>query len=107
MAQARAIGAVATDRFRRRRALLKIAWRTLMPSPERDPNPRGNSGCIETVYLSLGSNLGDRAAQIAQAVELLDAHGMRLVRESSLYETEPLDLLDQGWFLNCVIEAET
>jgi 2-amino-4-hydroxy-6-hydroxymethyldihydropteridine diphosphokinase len=78
-----------------------------MPSPERDANPSDNSGSAKTVYLSLGSNLGDRAAQIAQAVELLGAQGMRLVRQSSLYETEPLDLPDQGWFLNCVIEAET
>jgi 2-amino-4-hydroxy-6-hydroxymethyldihydropteridine diphosphokinase len=78
-----------------------------MASHERDRNPRVNSGSIKTVYLSLGANLGDRAAQIARAVELLGAHGMHLARESSLYETEPLDVRDQGWFLNCVIEAET
>jgi 2-amino-4-hydroxy-6-hydroxymethyldihydropteridine diphosphokinase len=78
-----------------------------MASRERDPDPRVNSGSIKTVYLSLGSNLGDRAAQITRAVELLGTHGVRLVRESSLYETEPVDLRDQGWFLNCVIEAET
>jgi 2-amino-4-hydroxy-6-hydroxymethyldihydropteridine diphosphokinase len=107
MAQERPIGAVATSRFRHGRALPKIAWRTLMPSPERDPNPGDNSESIKTVYLSLGSNLEDRAGQIAQAVEQLGAQGMRLVRQSSLYETETLDLLDQGWFLNCVIEAKT
>ena len=32
---------------------------------------------------------------------------MRVLRESSLYETEPVDLLEQPWFLNCVLEAET
>ena len=62
---------------------------------------------MRTVYLSLGANLGDRAAQVARAVEQLGAHDVCLLRESSLYETEPLDVRDQGWFLNCVVEAET
>lgn len=59
------------------------------------------------VYLSLGSNLGDRAGNIARAVQALPAHGVRVVRESSLYETEPLEIDSEGWFLNSVVEAET
>ncbi len=60
-----------------------------------------------TVYLSLGSNVGDRAAQIARAVETLAAAGVRVLRQSSLYATEPVDFETQSWFLNCVVEAET
>ena len=59
------------------------------------------------IYLSLGSNVGDRAAHLARAVEALDAAGVRVLRQSSLYATEPVDLPTQGWFLNCVLEAET
>jgi 2-amino-4-hydroxy-6-hydroxymethyldihydropteridine diphosphokinase len=62
---------------------------------------------VTTVYLSLGSNLGDRAENIARAIDALASHGVRVTRQSSLYETEPVDVTDQGWFLNSVIEAET
>jgi 2-amino-4-hydroxy-6-hydroxymethyldihydropteridine diphosphokinase len=62
---------------------------------------------MTTVYLSLGSNIGDRAKNIASAIELLNARGLRVARESSLYETEPLEIRDQPWFLNCAIEAQT
>ncbi len=60
-----------------------------------------------TVYLSLGSNLGDRAAHIEQALSLLGEKNVRIVKRSSFYETEPLEFLDQGWFLNIAAEAET
>ncbi|MGB0033880.1 MAG: 2-amino-4-hydroxy-6-hydroxymethyldihydropteridine diphosphokinase [Candidatus Acidiferrales bacterium] len=62
---------------------------------------------MTTIYLSLGSNMGDRAQNIARAVEALRAHGVRVTRQSSLYEAEPVELREQAWFLNCVIEAET
>jgi 2-amino-4-hydroxy-6-hydroxymethyldihydropteridine diphosphokinase len=62
---------------------------------------------MSTVYLSLGSNLGDRAQNIARAVQALGARGVRVTRQSSLYETEPVDVRGGGWFLNGVIEAET
>lgn len=61
----------------------------------------------KTIYLSLGSNVGDRAAHIARAIDALDAAGVRVLRQSSLYSTEPVDLRTQSWFLNCVLEAET
>ncbi len=65
---------------------------------------------VKTVYLSLGSNVGDRAAQIARAVKALAAAGVRVARRSSLYATEPVPAAagrTQRWFLNCVLEAET
>ncbi len=59
------------------------------------------------IYLSLGSNLGDRAAKIASGIAALGAAGIRVLRQSSLYETEPVDFFTQNWFLNNVVEAET
>jgi len=63
-------------------------------------------GYKKIAYLSLGANLGDRAGQIAQALALLEESGVRVVRRSALYETEPMDA-PQPWFLNCVVEVET
>jgi len=62
---------------------------------------------MSTVYLSLGSNLGDREKNIARAIAMLRERGVRVKRESSLYETEPIDVRGAGWFLNGAIEAET
>jgi 2-amino-4-hydroxy-6-hydroxymethyldihydropteridine diphosphokinase len=59
------------------------------------------------VYLSLGSNLGEREANLRAAIAALAGVGVRVGRVSSIYETEPVDYLEQGWFLNCVVEAET
>jgi 2-amino-4-hydroxy-6-hydroxymethyldihydropteridine diphosphokinase len=59
------------------------------------------------VYLSLGSNLGDREKNLRQAIAALPQTGARAIRVSSFYETEPVDYTDQPWFLNCVVEAET
>jgi 2-amino-4-hydroxy-6-hydroxymethyldihydropteridine diphosphokinase len=62
---------------------------------------------MTTAYLSLGSNIGDRAGNIARAVAALPEHGARVVKTSSLYETEPVEMREQEWFLNCVVEVET
>jgi 2-amino-4-hydroxy-6-hydroxymethyldihydropteridine diphosphokinase len=62
---------------------------------------------MKTIYLSLGSNLGDRANNLVRAVETLAERGVRIVRQSSIYETEPVDVRAQSWFLNCVVEART
>jgi 2-amino-4-hydroxy-6-hydroxymethyldihydropteridine diphosphokinase len=59
------------------------------------------------IYLSLGSNLGDRVANLRAAIDALALAGVRVTRESHIYETEPVDYVNQPWFLNCVIEAET
>lgn len=60
----------------------------------------------ETAYLSLGSNLGDRAANLREAVKQLEVAG-RLLAVSAWYETQPVDVPDQPWFLNCVAAIET
>jgi 2-amino-4-hydroxy-6-hydroxymethyldihydropteridine diphosphokinase len=59
------------------------------------------------VYIALGSNLGDRAAMLARAEQAMEEAGVRVVRRSSLYTTEPVDAPPQPWFLNSVVEAET
>jgi 2-amino-4-hydroxy-6-hydroxymethyldihydropteridine diphosphokinase len=61
---------------------------------------------MKTVYLSLGSNMGNRALNISRAIEVLAERGVRVTRQSSLYETEPVEVRG-GWFLNCAVEAET
>jgi 2-amino-4-hydroxy-6-hydroxymethyldihydropteridine diphosphokinase len=58
------------------------------------------------VYLSLGSNLGDRGANLNTALSRLPALG-QLVAVSSFYETEPVELMDQPWFLNCAVKLDT
>ena len=62
---------------------------------------------MKTAFLSLGSNLGDRAAYIERALELLAVPDLRIVRRSAFYETEPRDLKAQPWFLNIAAEIET
>ena len=59
------------------------------------------------MYLSLGANRGERAAQIEQALGLLGDAGVRVRRQSSLYETEPVGMRSKRWFLNCVVEVRT
>ncbi len=58
------------------------------------------------VYIGLGSNLGDRRATLRDAVRQLGAYG-QVVAVSSLYETEPVGLREQPWFLNAVVALET
>src|SRR5512147_2204744 len=62
---------------------------------------------MKTVYLSLGSNVGNREEMLQQAVRLLASADFRITRMSSIYETEPQDVRGQPWFLNMVLEAET
>ena len=61
-----------------------------------------------TGYLGLGSNVGDRRANLARALELLEDHGVAVDSVSSLYETEPVgEILDQPDFLNAVARVRT
>ena len=62
---------------------------------------------MKGIFLSLGSNIGERARNIARAIAELPEHGVRVVGRYSLYETEPVEFLAQGRFLNCVVEVET
>jgi len=60
----------------------------------------------EIAYLSLGSNVGNRAQHLRDAIARLEATG-RVVALSSFYETEPVEFTEQPWFLNCVVALET
>ncbi len=59
------------------------------------------------VYICIGSNLGDREAQCLRAVELLERAGLRLLKTSRIYMTEPWGLTEQPPFANMAVEAET
>lgn len=62
---------------------------------------------MKRVFLSLGSNLGDRVAHIRKALAMLADLGLELRRVSSFYKTEPVDFRAQPWFVNCVVEVGT
>lgn len=57
-------------------------------------------------YLSLGSNIGDREANLRSAIERLRPVG-EVVATSSFYETEPVEVTNQPWFLNCAVALDT
>jgi 2-amino-4-hydroxy-6-hydroxymethyldihydropteridine diphosphokinase len=62
---------------------------------------------MKRVFLSLGSNLGDREENLREALRRLGREArLRLLAVSSVYETEPMDLRTQPWFLNLVAEAD-
>ncbi len=58
------------------------------------------------VYIGIGSNLGDRVSNCLEAIERLSPL-VRVLRTSSLYETEPHGDPSQPWYVNCVVEGET
>lgn len=60
------------------------------------------------VYLSLGSNFGDRIGFVQQAASLLGAcDGINIIRTSAFYETEPWGMDSENWFVNAVLEIKT
>jgi len=58
-------------------------------------------------FLSLGSNVGSRAKNLAAAVRFIRENGIEVLRASSVYETEPVDRLDQPWFLNQILNVRS
>ena len=58
-----------------------------------------------SAYLSVGSNLGDREANLKSAILALGQRGSPVVQQSPIYETEPQDVPEQPWFLNMVVEV--
>ena len=62
---------------------------------------------MKRVFLSLGSNLGDRVAHLQRTIDRLSASGLAVQRVSALYRTEPVDFQAQSWFVNCVVEVAT
>jgi 2-amino-4-hydroxy-6-hydroxymethyldihydropteridine diphosphokinase len=65
----------------------------------------------EIAYLSLGSNVGDRDKRLRRTINRLNATGQdaigHVISTSSFYETEPVEFINQAWFLNCVVALET
>jgi 2-amino-4-hydroxy-6-hydroxymethyldihydropteridine diphosphokinase len=59
------------------------------------------------IFLGIGSNLGDREANLAGAERAVERRGFRVDARSSTYLTEPKDAPDQGWFLNAVLGGST
>lgn len=60
------------------------------------------------VYLSLGSNSGDRIGYVQQATSLLNAcDNISVIRTSAFYETEPWNMASETWFVNAVVEIKT
>src|SRR5712692_8882553 len=62
---------------------------------------------LKLVYLSLGSNIGDREQMLQSALDQLQAPDLKIQRVSFVYESEPVDFKEQRAFLNLVAEAET
>ena len=67
---------------------------------------RYHTNVKKIVYLSLGSNLGDRQSNLRNATGRLLELG-DVLEVSSLYETEPVEVTDQPWFLNCTVAVRT
>jgi len=62
---------------------------------------------MKRVFLSLGSNLGDRSGNIRKALDQIAAAGIEVRRVSSFYRTEPVEFRQQPWFVNCAAEVAT
>lgn len=59
------------------------------------------------VFLGLGSNVGDRGQNLQKALVSLENWGVKILRSSSIYESEPVGFKNQDWFYNMVVGAET
>lgn len=83
------------------------------PTPAEQPTPVEQSTASAprstvVAYLGLGSNVGDRRANLRAAVDLLPRHGVRVLASSSTYDTDPVgEILDQPAFLNACLRVET
>ncbi len=63
---------------------------------------------MQTGYLGLGSNVGDRRGNLQAAADTLPAHGVELLASSSTYDTDPVgEILDQAPFLNAALRVRT
>lgn len=62
---------------------------------------------MSVAYIALGSNLGDKAANLGQAVKLLQAKGLQIKAVSSFFQTEPYGVTDQPEFINAATCVET
>ncbi len=62
---------------------------------------------LKHAFLSLGSNAGERRANLDEALAALEREQIHIVARSAVYETEPQDVANQPWFLNMVVECES
>lgn len=62
---------------------------------------------METAYIALGSNLGDKEKNLRRALLLLMQQGVEVIKVSSFFKTEPYGVTDQPQFLNAVCEVRT
>ncbi len=62
---------------------------------------------MSTVYIGIGSNLGDRFYNCKRAIDLLKESGIKIKKESSIYETEPWGVKEQPVFMNMAVETDT
>jgi 2-amino-4-hydroxy-6-hydroxymethyldihydropteridine diphosphokinase len=58
-------------------------------------------------FISLGSNLRDKRRNLKRALQLLENPSVRILRASSLYQTQPVGNAGQPWFVNQAVEIET
>ncbi|MDA5561893.1 2-amino-4-hydroxy-6-hydroxymethyldihydropteridine diphosphokinase [Exiguobacterium sp. MMG028] len=59
------------------------------------------------IYIALGANIGERAAQLSDAIDEMGKMGVMVTKQSSVYETAPVGYIDQPSFYNMVVEVET
>jgi 7,8-dihydro-6-hydroxymethylpterin-pyrophosphokinase len=76
-----------------------------MPTSLSDQDGLRVTSGKQVAYIALGSNLGDRISMIEKACREMDSRGIRITRTSSLWETEPMYVLDQERFINGVCEV--
>ncbi|MBI3754153.1 MAG: 2-amino-4-hydroxy-6-hydroxymethyldihydropteridine diphosphokinase [Deltaproteobacteria bacterium] len=63
---------------------------------------------LATVFISIGSNIGDRLENCKKAIEdIAKDKAIKIIKTSSFYETEPWGEIEQDWFINCAVGAET
>jgi 2-amino-4-hydroxy-6-hydroxymethyldihydropteridine diphosphokinase len=77
----------------------------------RRPGAEGPGCCSadnHVAFISVGSNLGDKLGNCRRGVEALASDGrVRILAQSRVYRTEPVDYTDQGWFINRVVKIGT
>lgn len=78
---------------------LKVS-KGLKQGPRYQPLPRKGASESHRAFIALGSNLGDRIGWIEKACSEMSARGIKVIRTSSLWETEPMYVIDQDRFVN-------
>lgn len=94
---------------RHRSSLTNVPTTPFESSPKKVKYQNGEkvSEKPKKAYIALGSNMGDRVAMIEEACKEMSSRGVKVTRTSSLWETEPMYVLDQERFVNGACEVET